>query len=481
MSDSVGKLLGSIAPSQERASLFLERHGIVLLSIAAFLIPLKLLAAYIVIIPLLSLWLFARLPKPQLSPILTPFLLYAAIAFVSSFFGLDPSRALRGLLSLVFFSLLVGYSSEVFGKPKGYYPLFFLLLAQAIAAFQGAVFSAYPDFIHQLFPKMERLFLGRIAESGQMALSLVLAFGLFLLLAKREKMRSPWPLLTLPKAGIGIEIVAALFACLLFASLGFSFNLGIAGTQKLLLLGVACLWIALSFGRSVAIFRSGEVARAWRAFLCSFVIPAISVGALVNLKRGPWVGIAVASVILLLRYERKLVLPLLAAALLAATLISPVRARLAQSSHDFFIYGGRNVIWQVGAELAPRYPLGVGYKNSRVLREYSQQIPAELTHFHNNALNILVESGWMALLAFAWWIIRIVRTGFKKEIYAGVLGTSVACAVISWQVAGLVEYNAGDSEVLLVVYLALGLLVAIGKMAQDGRNAVSQNIGQALG
>lgn len=57
----------------------------------------------------------------------------------------------------------------------------------------------------------------------------------------------------------------------------------------------------------------------------------------------------------------------------------------------------------------------------------------------------------------------VVYTVFSKRSDGAryVLGPTVACAIISWQIAGIVEYNAGDSEVMLVVYTLVGLLVAI--------------------
>ena len=41
----------------------------------------------------------------------------------------------------------------------------------------------------------------------------------------------------------------------------------------------------------------------------------------------------------------------------------------------------------------------------------------------------------------------------------GSRGHQVGCAIISWQTAGLVEYNFGDSEVMIIVWMLLGILL----------------------
>ena len=90
--------------------------------------------------------------------------------------------------------------------------------------------------------------------------------------------------------------------------------------------------------------------------------------------------------------------------------IDPLRQRLEHSSEHFFIAGGRNVIWQIGTELTRQYPLGIGFGNSAFLQKFDPQIPTELRHFHNNFLNVAVETGWLGLCAFIWWLLSIFRS-----------------------------------------------------------------------
>jgi hypothetical protein len=94
---------------------------------------------------------------------------------------------------------------------------------------------------------------------------------------------------------------------------------------------------------------------------------------------------------------------------------------------------------------------------------------------HNNLLNVAVESGLIGLAAFIWWIFVTISIGFilwrKTEPFrknqliqsARVLMVGISCALLSWQVAGLVEYNFGDGEVRLIAFFLMGLLLALAE------------------
>jgi O-antigen ligase len=134
-----------------------------------------------------------------------------------------------------------------------------------------------------------------------------------------------------------------------------------------------------------------------------------------------------------------------------------VQQRLLDSYEHFTIAGGRSTIWRIGAELASEYPLGIGYHNSGILRQFAPEIPSELKHFHNNLINIAAETGWLGMAVFVWFIVSIVTLCFKDR--SAPLYVAIGCAIVSWQVAGLVEYNFGDSEITLVVWALLGLVL----------------------
>ncbi|HMO01627.1 MAG TPA: O-antigen ligase family protein [Oligoflexia bacterium] len=187
----------------------------------------------------------------------------------------------------------------------------------------------------------------------------------------------------------------------------------------------------------------------------SLVILCLAI--IINLKRGPWLGCAIGISVILLKYANRWIFPFVLSILLTFSLIAPIRDRLLASYQHFQTSGGRETIWKIGTELISDNPLGIGIGNARIIKNLSFDIPDNLKHFHNNFLNILVETGWCGLAAFLCWIYTILAFGFKKGANHP-LAFGISGALLSWQIAGLVEYNFGDSEVLIVAYILIAIL-----------------------
>jgi len=123
--------------------------------------------------------------------------------------------------------------------------------------------------------------------------------------------------------------------------------------------------------------------------------------------------------------------------------------------------GGRGEIWQLGGELLVRYPLGIGFQNSRLIEQFSHDIPSNMNHFHSNLINIIVELGWLGIVSYLWWIGAILILSFSKKLPSEFryLQLALGCGVLSWQIAGLFEYNFGDSEVFIVALIIIGTII----------------------
>lgn len=85
-------------------------------------------------------------------------------------------------------------------------------------------------------------------------------------------------------------------------------------------------------------------------------------------------------------------------------------------------------------------------------------------HFHSNAIQLVVERGLAALLIYLWLFLgffRILFERLRQGNFAGwwehgtLLGTFGA--MIGFQLSGLVHYNFGDSEVVMVLFILMGL------------------------
>jgi hypothetical protein len=409
-------------------------------SVVAFLLPLKLSLAYIALSPLIVLWAWTnrfsllRVNIPERSrQIAAPLIVFFALCFLSATVGISPWRSFRALSSLVFFSLTIPLFAAK-GDTKSV--CLSLLAGQSVAALHSCMEAAYPGV-------MPPLFLGKVTESGQLTISIFVALGVIYSSKRNDSdLRDNFSWLAL-----------AILITLLLTITGFSPDLGLAPTATISL-SVAIMALALL---AILKDKGASLINRERLLALTLAMPLMICALLVNLKRGPWLGTLVGTVCLACFYSRKLVAPLALGAICAAILVTPIRERILDSYEHFTIAGGRSTIWRIGAELVSEYPLGIGYHNSGILREFSPEIPPELKHFHNNLLNIAAETGWLGVSVFLWLIIAIVKTCFKDR--ATPLYVALGCAVISWQCAGLVEYNFGDSEVTILIWILLGLII----------------------
>lgn len=432
-----------LAPYQSPSSTNILSRGCIA---AAFLLPLRLSLTYIVLAPLILYWFWLnRVAIRSLTiptgarAVAAPLCVFLAVASLSAAAGVSPLHSLPALASLVFFVLTIPLYAGYGHTPS---VCLALVAGQTIAAFHSFIEAAVPDTI-------PRFFLGKVTESGQLAITIPVALGLLILEMQRcsrsddrSYSSSRW---LLPLCCVIVTATVTL--------LGFQSELPIptpllAGSS---LLASAC--ILLAGKRSL---RAPPDARVHTILLvCS--LPLLICALLVNLKRGPWLGVSLGVGFLVLVYARRLILPLTLIASIVAVAIAPVRDRLLASYSHFTIEGGRSTIWRIGAELLCEYPLGIGYHNSGILREFAPEIPAELKHFHNNLLNIATETGWLGLATFLWLLTVTIRCCFSDR--RDPLYVAFSAALISWQVAGLVEYNFGDSEVTIMVWVLLGLLM----------------------
>jgi O-antigen ligase len=189
-----------------------------------------------------------------------------------------------------------------------------------------------------------------------------------------------------------------------------------------------------------------------------------------SLTRNVWLGIAAALGIFLVFFKPKYFLALAPLLLVLALLAPPaVRSRVL-SIVDLNDESNRDRIYMVysGLKIAGDHPwTGVGSNNiAKVIagnesRYRHPQAKKINMHLHNNFLQILAERGIFALASFVlacffiiWQLSRLLpaRSGEWRAITAGVL-----FAFVGFLVAGLFEYNFGDSEIKFILFYFLSL------------------------
>jgi len=431
------------------------------LSLASlFFIPLKLSWTYIVLIPLILLWLFSNranfAEKIPCDKIVIAFIFFIFSMLISSMFGIHPSQSLIAILKLTFFSISIFPLIELFQTLHRNISFSFLIAGQSIS-------SAYSVIEALSLGKAKQIFIGPVTESGQIALVFVLLVGFtlhnFLNLKTENNKNSPIG----RKYSTYYYLSASFILSCLFSFTAFSADLGfneklttILKFSLLMILSVSLVYWLLFMVKNIAKQQNIEKLNHW---FTVGAFPFILSALICNLKRGPWLGVLVGVSLFFILNHKKLLLPFLIACLIAFFSFKPIQQRLTDSSNDFFITGGRNMMWQIGLELSIRYPLGIGYDNSALLRKFDPDIPEGHRHFHNTLLNLVVETGWLSLGIFSWWLFETLKRAFSNS--NNVLSQACGCALISWLVAGSVEYNFGDSEVLLVVFLMIAAIISI--------------------
>ncbi len=193
--------------------------------------------------------------------------------------------------------------------------------------------------------------------------------------------------------------------------------------------------------------------------------PALLVALAVTNTRNAWIGAFVAVMVLAaIRNWKLIVVPPLVA--LIAVMIAPgdsqrraqsIRNPTDPSSID------RMVMWKIGADMIRDHPVfGVGpemiegqYASYR--QNYPEAVNATNPHLHNVPIQIAAERGLPALAAWLWFIAVAMWElwrQLRQRLTPAVAAAGLA-AVVSMLVAGMFEYNFGDSEFLM---LFLGLI-----------------------
>jgi O-antigen ligase len=197
----------------------------------------------------------------------------------------------------------------------------------------------------------------------------------------------------------------------------------------------------------------------------SLVMPALAVAVALTFTRSAWVGACAATALLLALKDFRLValLPVVAGLFFLAAPAS-LTARFA-SMFDMTdpTVRDRVAMLRAGESMVREHPL-VGVGPEMVERLYERHRPPDAVeqvnpHLHNVPVQIAAERGLPALAAWIWFFVSataglaaIFRTGRHRVLAAAGLAAMAALAT-----AGLLEYNFGDSEFLMLLLVLVTL------------------------
>jgi O-antigen ligase len=249
----------------------------------------------------------------------------------------------------------------------------------------------------------------------------------------------------------------------------FSIYMTLAGVLTLVL--VSTLPRLALGGRSAA-----WAAPAWLAGILALGLTSV---------RGAWLGFAAGCVSSSLGLRRRwLVLAVLALVVAGALVVEPRLLERVRTMGDLADDTTRDrlAMLEAGLGLAIAHPL-TGIGPGQVKHVYPIVAPAEAlrrstSHLHDTPLQIVVERGlpglaawlaiWVGFFGAAWRVFRRVPRA-DAEARALVLGSMAAIA--AFLVAGLFEYNFGDTEVLLVALALMALPFVVERDLSNGTSS----------
>jgi len=195
--------------------------------------------------------------------------------------------------------------------------------------------------------------------------------------------------------------------------------------------------------------------------------------------RGVWLSLITGLIFMAILRSKRLVFFVLTGIIVSCTVLfilpsSKFSQRIIGTIKSTRPVGDRIYFLEGGLKITRDYPItGVGWGGFR--KVYPKYKPAEAResgcNAHNNFLDVTVDSGLLGLGIFLWLLITIYKVGFHlfkelddgyfKGIAWGFLGSLTA-----FLIAGLSQYNFGDSEVAMLFYFLLGMVTVIPRIVE---------------
>lgn len=435
--------MGGLAPRLERAQL-------ALLAALAAAVPVSIFAAEALLalsLAVLAVRLVRRETRVTRTTLDTPLVALAVWTLLSASFALDPARSHEAAKKLVLFTLFY-LGVEALARAEARERVLSAVLLGGLSL--SALMVLQRHFLG--FDEVNRRppgFLGHYMSASGVAMVVLVLAAARIVLAPPARPRTRGLLVAaLALAGVGIVATAT--------AAGHG-----VGATRLFVLVLAASAGALALSRS-------DAAGAACAALPWLAAPLAAWALVASQTRSAWIGAVAGLAVVAARRAPRLVW-LVAATVAALVLARPaaLESRLTvgdASSRD------RVYMWQAGLDMVLDRPV-FGQGPGMILLAYPRYRWPEATHpqqphLHNNVLQLAAERGIPGLAFFVWWAGGAVLAAWR-EARRGGAGTWASAAVLAALaavlLAGLFEYNLGDSEVLMLVLLLTAVPFALAK------------------
>jgi len=144
-------------------------------------------------------------------------------------------------------------------------------------------------------------------------------------------------------------------------------------------------------------------------------------GLILTMSRACWLALIIVFVILFIKERFKLVSTLIVLAIAVIFIIPSTRERLEQSLSPEKWSSGRMELWEVAFERVDDSFLfghGLGSFDTIITHEIRQTLPDPgVGDWHNQFLQIYMESGFVGLMLFGWLLFELFRACFFLSLY----------------------------------------------------------------
>jgi O-antigen ligase len=230
-----------------------------------------------------------------------------------------------------------------------------------------------------------------------------------------------------------------------------------------------CTVLALAFplGSKGAILKPK-----WLWMLGSLIMLA---GLLLTFNRLHWVAAGLAIFVGGLLYERRILLVFIVAGLLAVLFIPEISARFQMILHLGSHMSDRDFIWQGAALIWDQHPItGFGLRTFREIFPLFAEVQDKgIGSWHNDYLQVYMESGLMGLLPFLAIFATIVVTALRsikrmaRDNSLRILLSSLLLTMVPFVLAGFML----DALMHLLFFIIAGLMASITtKVKIEGKN-----------
>ena len=187
---------------------------------------------------------------------------------------------------------------------------------------------------------------------------------------------------------------------------------------------------------------------------------------LLSLTRSVWAGIFVSIGVFIIYYKPKILYTAIPTLLLLVFILpESVKSRVISTfntKNDTNM--DRFYMYKTGIKIFKNYPFtGVGANNIERVYDTYKPSEAELSnpHIHNNFLQILAERGIFTVLsllaAFISIFILLVKKIKNSIDFEKIVATGVLFVFIGFLIAGMFEYNFGDTEIKFMLFYFLSI------------------------